>query len=156
MHCDDGSLPSSSIVATHGERFLKCGERAGMPLDTIDHMKARIKAAGFQNVHVQDYKIPIGSWPKHPIFKDCGRVKVKEVLAGVEGWVSHTSLHSVPEANRPLSASTYSPNLDRTSRGALKNRRRIWMSSRKKSKTPSIILMSRRSEERRVGKECPV
>ena len=91
MHCDDGSLPADSMVATHGDRFLKCGERAGMPLNTIDHMETRIKAAGFQNVHVQDYKIPIGSWPKHPILKDCGRVKVKEVLAGIEGWCVSSS-----------------------------------------------------------------
>lgn len=49
-------------------------------------MKARIEAAGFINVHVQDYKIPLGTWPKHPIYKDAGRVKAAEVKSGIEGW----------------------------------------------------------------------
>lgn len=66
--------------------LLRCGERAGRPLDIYDHMRRCIKAAGFANTHVQEYKMPIGTWSKHPIYKDAGRVADVFVLAGVEGW----------------------------------------------------------------------
>lgn len=38
------------------------------------------------NFHTQDYKAPVGSWARHPVFKDAGRVKMAEVKAGLEGW----------------------------------------------------------------------
>ena len=52
-------------------------------------MKGQLEAAGFTNVQVQDYKVPIGTWPKHPIYKDAGRVKAAEMKSGMEGWIMY-------------------------------------------------------------------
>lgn len=66
--------------------ILKCAENAGNPIDVYDHMQSRMEAAGFTNTHVQEIKMPIGTWPKHPVFKDAGRVAKIQVLSGIEGW----------------------------------------------------------------------
>lgn len=49
-------------------------------------MQSRIEAAGFTNIQVQNYKFPVGTWPKHPIYKDAGRVNKVRVQSGMEGW----------------------------------------------------------------------
>lgn len=41
-------------------------------MDTTDHMKRRIEAAGFMNVQEKRYKSPIGDWPKNPEVKEAG------------------------------------------------------------------------------------
>lgn len=62
--------------------FLRCAKMAGRELDTTDHLIRRIEAAGFTNVQSQDYKMPIGTWPKHPIYKDAGRVNMVQMKTG--------------------------------------------------------------------------
>lgn len=86
FHCDDGTLPASSPLASHEERLLACSFRAGRPLDAVDHVESRMRAAGFTNIKTLQYKVPIGAWAKHPIYKDAGRVKKAEVMQGIEGW----------------------------------------------------------------------
>ena len=58
--CDDGMLPSNSNLASWGQMFLKCAEKAGMPLDIVDTIKRRIQAAGSTNVQEKTYKTPLG------------------------------------------------------------------------------------------------
>lgn len=83
---DDGSLSPDSILAGWGPNFLGCAERAGRPLDTQLTMKASIEKAGFVNVQEKLYKCPLGSWPKHKIYKDAGRVNMEHWKTGLEGW----------------------------------------------------------------------
>ena len=32
------------------------------------------------------YKIPIGEWPKHPIYKDAGKAALRSFKVGMHGW----------------------------------------------------------------------
>lgn len=32
------------------------------------------------------YKIPIGEWPKHPVYKDAGKAAMRSFKAGMHGW----------------------------------------------------------------------
>ena len=82
---DDGSLPADSKNAAWGPMFYKIGaEVTGRPMDMCYTMKDNILAAGFTNLQEKAYKIPVGTWPKHPIFKEAGRLYYKEVSAGLE------------------------------------------------------------------------
>lgn len=48
-------------------------------------MRSRIEAAGFTNIQQQDYKMPLGTWPKHPVYRDAGRVNIQMLKNGLEG-----------------------------------------------------------------------
>lgn len=87
IFCDDGTLPSDSILTTWGNVMSACAERADRPFDTIYKMRGRMEEAGFVNVQQQDYKAPVGTWPKMQIYKDAGRVNLKGIMAGLEGYV---------------------------------------------------------------------
>ena len=52
-------------------------------------MKAQIEKAGFVNVQEKLYKCPLGSWPKHKIYKDAGRVNMEHWKTGLEGWAMY-------------------------------------------------------------------
>ena len=48
-------------------------------------MRSRIEAAGFTNIQQQDYKMPLGTLPKHPVYRDAGRVNIQMLKNGLEG-----------------------------------------------------------------------
>ncbi|KFY28414.1 hypothetical protein V493_02946 [Pseudogymnoascus sp. VKM F-4281 (FW-2241)] len=83
---DDGSLKPDSLLAGWGQTFLDCGAHAGRALDTQTTMRDSIAAAGFTEIHEKLYKCPIGEWPKHPVYKDAGRVNAVHWKSGLEGW----------------------------------------------------------------------
>ncbi|OBT62535.1 hypothetical protein VE03_07387 [Pseudogymnoascus sp. 23342-1-I1] len=83
---DDGSLKPDSLLAGWGQTFLDCAAHAGRPLDTQLTMRDSIAAAGFTEIREKLYKCPIGEWPKHPIYKDAGRVNAVHWKSGLEGW----------------------------------------------------------------------
>ena len=76
VYCSDGTMPANSELAKMGSLLEACGERRGVPMDTTDKMRSRIEAAGFTNIHEKLYKVPLGTWPKHPIYKDAGRIAI--------------------------------------------------------------------------------
>ena len=51
-------------------------------------MKGLIESTGFTNVHEKTLKCPIGTWPKHPVYKDAGHAMKVCLKAGIEGWVT--------------------------------------------------------------------
>ena len=86
MRSDDGTLPEDSALAGWGPMFIKFCAKSGRDLDTIDRFKARIENAGFINVHVKEYKVPVGDWAKNPHLKEAGRLLKQQLLAGLEGY----------------------------------------------------------------------
>ncbi|OCK93441.1 S-adenosyl-L-methionine-dependent methyltransferase [Cenococcum geophilum 1.58] len=84
--CDDDTLPADSSMASWGPQFLSCGERSCRKLDTIDTFMARIKKAGFVDVHEQEYKFPVGPWAKNKVYKELGKINMMHWDAGLEGW----------------------------------------------------------------------
>lgn len=90
VYSDDGSLPGDSLLASHLKTyFVSISERAGRPLDTFDWMRVSIEEAGFVYAHQQDYKCPLGDWPRLQKNKDAGRVHKQHFLSGLEGWVMY-------------------------------------------------------------------
>ena len=60
------------------------GVKAGRPFNTYETMKDSIEAAGFTNFKEKIYKVPIGTWAKHPIYKDAGRFNEEQFREGME------------------------------------------------------------------------
>lgn len=56
----------------------------GHPVNILGTLEQSIKDAGFINVKTKDYKIPVRSWPKHPVYKEAGRLNLEQVDTGLE------------------------------------------------------------------------
>lgn len=84
--CDDGTVPPDSELANWGQKFEAFGRIINRPFNVFDTMKDSISAAGFTNIHEKLYKVPLGDWPKHPVYKDAGRLNEETFRAGMEGF----------------------------------------------------------------------
>lgn len=84
--CDDGSTPPDCLLTDNwGKMLYPVFAQMGKEMDTIDHFKSRIEAAGFINVHEKYYKAPLGDWPKNPVMKEAGSFGKTPILEGLEG-----------------------------------------------------------------------
>jgi hypothetical protein len=43
-------------------------DKAGYPSDPGPHLEQWFREAGFVDIHVQNYIIPMGAWPKDPLY----------------------------------------------------------------------------------------
>lgn len=86
VECDDGSLPSESILGTWGPYTMDSAKKAGRELNAMDIMTEKIRQAGFLDIHVKEYKWPIGPWARDKQFKEAGMVQLQHWLSGMEGW----------------------------------------------------------------------
>lgn len=86
VYCSDSTMPADCLLAKMGPLLESCGERRGVPMDTTDKMRSRIESVGFINVQEKNYKVPLGSWPRHPIYKDAGRIGMHTYQSGLEGF----------------------------------------------------------------------
>lgn len=60
------------------------------------------KKQGSSTFHKIDYKVPIGDWPKLQVYKDSGRVSLKQFKTGLEGWMLwYLTKHGQPEPWTP-------------------------------------------------------
>ena len=63
--------------------------QTGYNAKVLETMRAGIENAGFINVHERDFKMPIGDWPKHPLYKEAGRLCLQGTKDGQEGWLMY-------------------------------------------------------------------
>lgn len=82
--CDDDSVPPDSVLKTVGPHVRGAAANLGNTMDVERTMKGTIENAGFVNVHERRFKCPIGSWPRHPIYKDAGRMCLTYLKNGME------------------------------------------------------------------------
>ena len=89
FNCDDNTLPPDTILANFSTTFDPCFSASGKHLDTASTMIDGIRAAGFVNMHVQEYKVPFGEWTKNPLLKEAGRFNKLQFEEGMEGFCMH-------------------------------------------------------------------
>ncbi|KAJ5099898.1 hypothetical protein N7532_006899 [Penicillium argentinense] len=70
VHSDDKSLPPDSELASWGENFIGCGDRAQRSLAVQETTRASIEKAGFVDVH----EVPMGAWPRDKVLKEIGQL----------------------------------------------------------------------------------
>ncbi|KZM26919.1 uncharacterized protein EKO05_0010542 [Ascochyta rabiei] len=64
----------------------KAALKVGVNLRTsVDFLKASLLKAGFVDVVVDEFKLPIGPWPKQKRVRDAGLLQLSAMLEGIEG-----------------------------------------------------------------------
>ena len=81
---DDGTLPLDSKLGDWERMSNRIGEKWGHPFNIIGTMKESLVDAGFVNVKEVEYKIPVGTWPKHKVYKEAGRCNLEQLETGLE------------------------------------------------------------------------
>ena len=101
VRCDDGSVPPDSHTLLFGQQCCDAADNWGRPITWADHLREKLEEAGFIDVHVRDYKWPIGPWAKDPILKEAGRLHYHQWTSGMEGWeMFFLTKYSVPEPQK--------------------------------------------------------
>lgn len=88
IRCDDGTLPSDSLLANFGAEMEASLGKTGNTMKVAELMRPGIEAAGFTNIQHRWYKVPFGGWARHPIYKEAGECKMIEFKEGMQGWVT--------------------------------------------------------------------
>lgn len=102
IYSDDSSLASGSILIECAILTHRPAEKAGRPVDTYEKVLPRIEAAGFTNIQTQEYKMPMGAWPKHPTWKDVGKVNKDAISRGLRGGACFYSPRHVSFSAPPV------------------------------------------------------
>ncbi|EEP79679.1 conserved hypothetical protein [Uncinocarpus reesii 1704] len=80
-HSTDGT-----IMDEWGRVSLAVGDKFGKTLRIVDEAKAKMVAAGFEDVTEHRFKCPIGDWPVDARLKELGKVARLYWEEGVEDW----------------------------------------------------------------------
>ena len=85
-YTDDNSLPEDSAVAKWCTMCEEGIQKLGLTLRITGHDLAdKMRQAGFVNVRVQQFKIPIGVWPADPKMRETGTFQLVALLDGLSG-----------------------------------------------------------------------
>lgn len=91
---DDNSLPADSYIGKWCKNQEAAAQTVGMSLLTSGaFLKQQMADAGFENIAVREFKIPIGSWPADVKLKETGNFQLVAMLEGIGGltvgfWVN--------------------------------------------------------------------
>lgn len=83
---DDNSIPANSKMKEWGELWNRGAEIAGVSGRCDPQLMAeQMRDAGFVNVSVMEFKMPIGAWPKDKRLHDAGIYGLRALLDGLYG-----------------------------------------------------------------------
>ncbi|CAG1980451.1 unnamed protein product [Fusarium graminearum] len=83
---DDGTLDLEPVWATTTKLLEEGGKVLGRQFFVSEQQKQGIENAGFEDVKVVDYKVPVGGWPKDPAMAEVGRFMLQTLLNDPEGY----------------------------------------------------------------------
>lgn len=74
-------LPAVRLMSKINEALDSVGKST-----PINHFQNFLRAAGFEEIHVEEREIPIGPWPGNAIENAMGRLNMLNLLEGCESW----------------------------------------------------------------------
>lgn len=92
---DDGSFPTDSWIRKWCENQEAGAQKAGLTIRISgESLKRQMESAGFTNIVVQEFKIPIGPWPEDLKMRNIGAFQLVAMLEGLEAltlrlWTKH-------------------------------------------------------------------
>ncbi|KAL8687197.1 MAG: hypothetical protein Q9218_006561 [Villophora microphyllina] len=86
LRTDDGTLPESSAISQWCRNQEEAAGKVGMSLRcTGEAMAGQMREAGFVDITIKEFKLPIGQWPKEKKLKEAGAFGLVAMLDGIEG-----------------------------------------------------------------------
>ncbi|KAI0101174.1 S-adenosyl-L-methionine-dependent methyltransferase [Daldinia grandis] len=89
VQCDDGSIPPDSAFNTFWNKIYdEIGGKVGMSFKPLTHnvQESAFRAAGFRDIEVHDYKLPVGAWPTDHRMSEVGQYVQLTLLNDLEGY----------------------------------------------------------------------
>nr|KAK5116037.1 hypothetical protein LTR85_009319 [Meristemomyces frigidus] len=96
--CDDGTQPPDCATVRWGELWNQGVEAFGAGLTGRCHpevMKQQMEEAGFINVTIQTYRLPVGPWPKDKRLRQAGLYNAVAIHEGLHGLSLRTFTHGL-------------------------------------------------------------
>lgn len=86
LRSDDNTIPANSAVQTWCDNMVSGALIVGMKLRLeSSELSEAMRAAGFTNIVVKEYKMPIGLWPADPRLREAGKFQLGAMLYGLYG-----------------------------------------------------------------------
>ncbi|KAL8870770.1 MAG: hypothetical protein Q9174_003260 [Haloplaca sp. 1 TL-2023] len=95
VHSDDATLLDDSHIRTWCDNEEEAWNKIGLSVNlTGEQIRAWMEKAGFINIHVEKFKLPIGTWPADANLKEIGAIQFVAMMEGLQGltiapWVRH-------------------------------------------------------------------
>ncbi|KAI8283950.1 hypothetical protein K4K60_002333 [Colletotrichum sp. SAR11_57] len=85
LDCDDGTLEGTEVWRWNDLMMDTCKmlNREAAPGPKLEDW---VRTTGFRNVRRQDFKVPLGRWPRDPHLRDVGMCNLVQTLDGLEGF----------------------------------------------------------------------
>lgn len=99
--CDDGTMPDDDPVKYLFEKIDSTFELLGLKAKLPLKLESYLREAGFENVHCQIFKVPIGPWAEDRTMRIVGlyqKIAVEELLPTCSGRPFQTLKMSEAEA----------------------------------------------------------
>ena len=88
IYSQDRSLKADDPMVVMMTGLVEACTKIGRTMDPAPMMEGWIRDAGFVNVTVQTFKLPIGSWPKDVRLKEVGTLMGLNFIEGVEAFTA--------------------------------------------------------------------
>ncbi|KAJ0280378.1 hypothetical protein CBS470a_008816 [Colletotrichum nupharicola] len=83
---DDDTLNEEHFASQWNENLMEACNAAGRNPNPGYDLEKWVKEAGFVDVVVRKFKLPMGTWPKDPYFKYLGLTNLIQYLDGLDGF----------------------------------------------------------------------
>ncbi|RTE84034.1 hypothetical protein BHE90_001416 [Fusarium euwallaceae] len=83
---NDGTSERQEVLRLGKKMYEEGGKALGLPFFVHDLQKKGIEEAGFQDIKMVEYKIPVGDWPKDPKLAEIGRFVRLTLENDLEGY----------------------------------------------------------------------
>ncbi|KAJ3953698.1 hypothetical protein N0V92_009832 [Colletotrichum tropicale] len=83
---DDDTLNEEHFASQWNKNLMEACNAAGRNPNPGYELEKWVKEAGFVDVVVRKFKLPMGTWPKDPYFKDLGLTNLIQYLDGLDGF----------------------------------------------------------------------
>ena len=83
---DDNTIPKDWAVIKWLDLINEALTKLGIPMFNHDTIQKDMEEAGFEDIHQEWFKVPVGPWPKERKMKELGAMFMINMLQGIEGW----------------------------------------------------------------------
>lgn len=101
---DDGSLTEDNYLHKMSVMTVEAARNLGRPIDLPANYKEMFESAGFEDVHVKQFKWPSNIWPKDKKFKEMGRWNFANIDPGLEGLTLFLFTHGLKMSQEEILA----------------------------------------------------